>query len=56
MEQAVRTAEPTSGEPVGQVMELALSNVGVTSALDLFLDIFFDSLSPAPKVATESSQ
>ena len=37
LEQAVRTAEPTSGEPVGQVMDLALSNVGVTSALDLFL-------------------
>lgn len=37
LEQAVRTAEPTSGEPVGQVMDLALSNVGVMSALDLFL-------------------
>ena len=37
LEQAVRTAEPMSGEPVGQVMDLALSNVGVTSALDLFL-------------------
>lgn len=37
LEQVVRVAESTSGEPVGQVMDLALSNVGVASALDLFL-------------------
>jgi len=38
LEQAVRSAEPKGDEPaVGQVMDLALSNVKVTSALDLFL-------------------